>query len=71
MEIITTAPDPSEPFAADAVRNADLSRLCRADLKGLGSLELEHLMGVVLDASEEERRAVYDVQLWQVRKRAT
>jgi len=41
MGIMTTAPEPGEPFAPDAVRNADLLRLHRVDLKGLGTLPSE------------------------------
>lgn len=63
FEILTTAPDPSEPFAHDATRNADLSRLHRVDSKGLSSVELESLMRVAL-GSAADVRAVHDCALW-------
>ncbi|HEY3816843.1 MAG TPA: hypothetical protein VGL81_06725 [Polyangiaceae bacterium] len=64
IEIRTTAPDPGEPFPADAVLHVDLSRLHRVDLKGLGTVEMEHLMRTTLGAADEDVRALYDPPLW-------
>jgi hypothetical protein len=64
MEIMTTGPDPGEPFHPDTVRNPDLSPFRPVDLKGLGTAEMEDLMRAALDATDEQADAVYDTALY-------
>jgi len=54
LEIMTTAPDPADPFEPGAAVHANLAPLHRVDLKGLGTVEMENLVRVVLDGPELE-----------------
>jgi len=64
MEIMTTGPDPGEPFDPDTVRSPDLSPFRPVDFKGLGTTEMEDLMRAALDATDEQVNAVYDTALY-------
>jgi hypothetical protein len=63
IEITTTAPDPAEPFDPGATKHADVARLHRVDLKGLGTVEMEELVRVVLERPEQHAANVYDMPL--------